>query len=146
MCVISLKVSDAEYKNVLELPQVYARPLLPVSLENMGQEEDASSWEHLRDINLPLVDANHATLLIGQDNPDALIPFDARRGKVGKPYATKTLFGWTLNGPLGGIRRNSASVNFIQVDHNLNAQIEEFWKVEYPETLLTAKRGSSYDD
>ena len=146
MCVISLEVSDKENKNVLELPQVYARPVLPISLENMGQVEDASSWEHLRDVNLPMVDANHVTLLIGQDNPDALIPVDLRRGKAGEPYATKTSLGWTLNGPLGGVRVNSASVNFIQVDHDLNAQLEMFWKVEGPESLVTEKRGLSYED
>ena len=143
MCVTSLEVSDAENKNVLELPQVYARPVLPISLENMGQVEDASSWEHLRDVNLPLVDANHVTLLIGQDNPDALVPVDVRKGKAGEPYATKTLFGWTLNGPLGGIRRYTASVNFIKVDHDHNAQLNEFSKVERSESLGTEKRDLS---
>ena len=37
-------------------------------------------------------------LLIGQDNAEAFVPLDVRRGRAGQPFAVRTLFGWCLNG------------------------------------------------
>ena len=37
-------------------------------------------------------------------------------------------------------------MNFVQVDHDLNAQLEKFWKVKRHESLVTEKCGLSYDD
>ena len=43
--------------------------------------------------------------LIGKDCPELLIPLEVRAseqpGAVSAPFATTTLFGWTINGPLG---------------------------------------------
>ena len=128
--VVNLEVSDMSSENVLELTEVYARPHLPININNMGRSEDLNGWEHLRDVEIPKVDADKVTLLIGQDVPKALMPIDLRTGKPGDPYATKTALGWTLHGPLGGRTSSSgtAIANFVQVNHdlrNLNQQILE---------------------
>ncbi len=39
-------------------------------------------------------------LLIGADVPEALQPLEIRKSENGGPFAVKTVFGWTLNGPL----------------------------------------------
>ena len=39
-------------------------------------------------------------LLIGQDVPEAMICYETRQGSSGAPYAVRTPFGWTVNGPL----------------------------------------------
>ena len=125
--VVNLEVSDMSSENVLELTEVYARPHLPININNMGRSEDLNGWEHLRDVEIPKVDAGKVTLLIGQDVPKALMPIDLRTGKPGDPYATKTALGWTLHGPLGGRTSSSgtAIANFVQVNRdfsNLNQQ------------------------
>ena len=128
--IVNLEVSNMSNETVLELPEVYARPHLPININNMGRSEDLNGWEHLRDVEIPKVDADKVTLLIGQDVPKALMPIDLRTGKPGDPYATKTALGWTLHGPLGGRTSSSgtAIANFVQVNHdlrNLNQQILE---------------------
>ena len=144
--IVSLQVSDIEDKNVVELPVVYARPQLPVNMSCMGQPEDIGRWKHFQDVTFPHINAHEVQLLIGQDNPDALVPVDLRKGQSGEPYATKTMLGWTLNGPLGGVRRHSATANFVQADHELNAQLRQFWKIDGPEALIEDKKGLSFED
>ena len=134
---ISLEVSDVAGEIVLQLPVVYSRPSLPVNLDNLGKPEDLSKWNHLRDVDLPRINAEKVTLLIGQDNPEALVPTDLRKGAAGEPYAMKTVFGWTVNGPLGGVRRHVATANFVHVDRVLNEQLE---------ALVEEKRGLSFED
>ena len=55
--------------------------------------------------------------LIGQDVPEALEPSEIRTRRGSGPYATKTKFGWTLNGPLGRHGRSDVrDVNFVRAD------------------------------
>ena len=86
------------------------------------------------------------TLLIGQDNPDVLIPVAIKKGKPGDPYATKTLLGWSLNGPLGGTRQHAATTNFVQADQDLSNQLKKFWKIEGCESIAEDRKGLSYED
>ena len=53
---------------------------------------------HLKGILLPKIDACIG-LLIGNDIPKALEPKEIKECKVEGPYAVRTLFGWTINGP-----------------------------------------------
>ena len=55
-------------------------------------------FPHLRNLKFPDAQMN-ADILIGQDNAEALVPLEVRKGKVGQPFAVRTLFGWSLNGP-----------------------------------------------
>ncbi|XP_013395335.1 uncharacterized protein LOC106162566 [Lingula anatina] len=147
--VISLQISDLEDKNVIDLPVVYTRPSLPVNMENMLRAEDIRKWSHLQDVHFPEIDHMNAkvSIIIGQDNPEVLMPIDVKRGQnPNEPYATKTVLGWTLNGPLGGKGRHVAMATFIQADHELNEQLEQFWKIEGHGTLISDKKGLSIED
>ena len=121
---VSLEVHEAGGKNVVELPSVFTRPMLPIDLDNMAKSEDVRRWKHLKDIELPRVDAKKVMLLIGQDCPEALLPREIRKGGKGEPYATRTLLGWTLNGPLGGTRKPKATVTYTQTEQ-LDWQLEK---------------------
>ena len=123
---VSLEVSDVKEENVLELPVVYSRPSLPVNLDNLCEPEDLSKWSHLQDIDLPQIEANKVTLLIGQDNSEALAPTELRKGVLGAPYATKTVLGWTLNGPLGDVHQHVATSDFKHDDiqHDMRHQVQ----------------------
>ena len=77
--------------------------------------------------------------MIGQDVPEALWPLELRKGEEGQPYATRTLLGWSLNGPLNSehLIEESALSNLVRADESLNAQVEQFWKIETSEALAT---------
>lgn len=127
---VSLRISDIEGNNMMDLPCVFTRSQLPVHTGNLPQPEDISRWEHLSDIELPCLSVDRIGLLIGQDVPMALIPRELRTGGPEAPYAVKTPWGWTLNGPLGGSVTRQASVNFTQLDRNLEQQVKQFWEME----------------
>ena len=88
-------------------------------------------------------------LLIGQDNPDILLPREVRNGNRGEPYATRYLLGWTINGPLGleydKCQRHVTS-NFVTMDDTLQKQVETFWKVDDWEAILDEKPSMSNED
>ena len=63
--------------------------------------DDVNRWSHLSGIQDPERIKAEVELLTGQDVPEALEPSEMRTCCGNGPYATKTKFGWTLNGPLG---------------------------------------------
>ena len=59
---------------------------------------DVTSLPHIKDIYCP--SDVHVDILIGQDHPQLLRPFDVRTGRNDEPFAVLTTLGWTLNGPV----------------------------------------------
>ena len=129
---VSIEVSDLHGGDRLTLPMVYVRETLPVSVQNKADRDDVKQWSHLRGINIPRVSASEVTLLIGQDTPEALMPLEIRKGEIGTnaPYATRTMLGWTLNGPIRHQQQKHAVSSFIQSNENLEGQLEKFWKLD----------------
>jgi hypothetical protein len=87
-------------------------------------------YRHLK--NLPIACNGEAVqILIGQDNSEALVPLEVRKGKPGEPFASGTLLGWTLNGParVFSLRRSVLS-NFVSVDAGICQDINVLWNVE----------------
>ncbi|XP_038046729.1 uncharacterized protein LOC119720934 [Patiria miniata] len=68
-------------------------------------------------------------LLIGQDNAEALVPLEVRRGSPEQPFAVRTLFGWCVNGrsPVGRVSRKVVSnfVSCLPID-----DVSKLWKIE----------------
>ena len=69
--------------------------------------EDLGRWKHLRDLELPeLSELAEVEMLIGQDCPEVIMPLEVRASEKGEaepaPFATRSLFGWTISGILGG--------------------------------------------
>ena len=77
------------------------------------------------------------------DNPDALMPLEVRRGSKGAPYATKTVLGWTLNGPLGMTGKHKPTITFVQADYTLQTQVETQCKLDACELRDDDKRSMS---
>ena len=113
--VVSIKVApvDGAGKGVVELPWVYVKENMNISAENIAKHCDIDTFAHLREIQLPQIDKSSVHLLIGQDQPEVMVPLEVKRGKMGEPYAVKTVLGWAINGPLGGTQ-NSSTGNTIQ--------------------------------
>ena len=129
---------DLNEEHMVELPKVFSRSNLPISRENVANQLDVDRWPHPRGIEIPSVDAE-VGLLIGSDVPEALQPREVRRSRDGGPFATRTIFGWVINGPLGrkGSQRHIA--NFVQAVAQLNQQFQQFCNREFNDSIYETK-------
>ena len=151
--VVALEVTGTRgHRKQLQLPRVYAVEGFPNLISSKATEEDISNWSHLKDIEIPKTDAD-VTLLIGQDNPQALMPLEVRRGGDYEPYAVRCCLGWIINGPMSaGSKYNGewSLCNFIHADvraeDSLQAQVEQFWKVDTAPALANNMLQMSLDD
>jgi len=87
-------------------------------------------------------------LLIGQDTPYALTPLEVVPGVVGthSPYATRTILGWALNGPLNRLNgSHTAQVNFTQSCTPVEMQLEKLWSLESVPDVAGDKQSSTKD-
>ena len=146
---VNLEIAALDTSTFVTLDNVYTRKDIPIKEVNMGTAQDINKWPHLRNISIPAVDAKNVMLLIGQDNPDILLPREVRNGNRGEPYATRYLLGWTVNAPLGPeydkCQRHVTS-NFVTMDDTLQKQVETFWKVDDSEVILDEKPSMSIED
>ncbi|MPC59371.1 hypothetical protein E2C01_053390 [Portunus trituberculatus] len=95
----------------LESTDVIVVTELPSSLKgSVARSSDMEVWSHLRDI-AQFHDPKEVELLIGLDIPQALVPLEVRSGKDGEPFTTRTLLGWTINGPIGLDGHDATAVN-----------------------------------
>ena len=155
-CVVSLDITGTgrfKRNGIIHLPRVFAVEDFPELTSTCIDDTNIRRWSHTRDIpvsaNIKRTDVN---ILIGQDIPRALIPLEVRYGRENEPYATRTILGWTLNGPLGeDVTDDQVISNFIceknDTEVNLEDKVERFWKLD--SHLVTAHgdaTGMSVDD
>ena len=99
--IVCLEIMDMDEINMIDLPQVLTKEKLNISADGVACQDDGNRWSHLSGIQVPERINAEVELLIGQDVPKALEPSEIRSRRDNWPYAAKTRFGWTLNGPLG---------------------------------------------
>ncbi|KAK7877121.1 hypothetical protein WMY93_032173 [Mugilogobius chulae] len=146
-----LEVAGLDSDNFCHLPEIFTQKNMPVHRGNIPHTKDLRRWPHLRQINIPEIDAE-VDLLIGTNVPQALEPWEVVRAVDGGPYAIKTILGWTVNGPLRG--ECHASERDLQPDITVNrisvARLDELWekqlKVDFPETQKDEQLGLSKED
>ncbi len=143
--LVSLEVSDLNATNHVDLPAVYSRPSLPISPDAIGKEEDVHRWPHLKGLSLPEIDSEIG-LLIGSDVPEALQPIEVRPSENGGPFATRTVFGWVLNGPLGRNKSKIATANFVQSSDALERQFHDFCNREFNDSNYEVEPSMSQND
>ena len=73
--------------------------------------------------------------MIGQDNAEALVPLEIRRGSRNEPFAIRTMFGRCLNESTGNtfkIPGNRVLSHFISTTNinSIEEQVSKLWKVE----------------
>ena len=144
--VVSLEVSDINSERSFDIPKVYTRRELPISMQNAATLDDVAKWPHLRDIPLPNLQGLKVMLLIGQDVPEAMICYETRQGSRGAPYAVRTPFGWTVNGPLNTTGDCKAYSSFVSAEAKLDSQVERFWKLESSEMIASDEVEMSVSD
>ena len=107
----NLEVADLDENKFIPLREVFSRPSIPVSPEEIPTMHDVERWSHLQGhVQLNTLQSE-VGLLIGVNVPEALEPKEIIPSRNGGPYATKTELGWTINGPTG--RKNSSSACFF---------------------------------
>lgn len=141
----SLEIYDLQEDQLVELPAVYSVAQLPVTREDIPQQSDVDRWPHLKGIVLPEINAK-VELLIGNDVPKALQPIEVRESKDGGPYATRTLLGWTVNGPLNTKGNCKPTANFIRADANLHEEFERFCNQEFDDAKMDSNATLSQED
>ena len=135
--VVSLEVFDLDENNFVELPRVFSTGKLPVDESSIPRQADVDRWSHLKDVKIDKIDAPIG-ILIGNDAPRALEPKEVKECQGRGPYAVRTIFGWTINGPLGRSGR-SIHANFIRADHALSKQFERFCNAEFNDSAFDSK-------
>jgi len=125
-----LEVSNLSNENLIELPMVYSTPSLPVSLGTVRTQEDLNHWSHLKGIKSQSIESE-IDLLFGRDAPQVLHPKEFRESKVSGPFATRTIFAWVVNGPLGRKESKVPTANFIDTSAKLSKQFEDFCNLEF---------------
>ena len=143
--LVNLEVSDLSDLNVIELPIVYSRPSLPISTNAFGTQEDVDRWPQLKGITVPNIEEENG-LLIGSDVPQVLQPVEVIESKNGGPFATRTVLGWVLNGPLGRTGPEEATANFHDANANLSKQFEDYCNLEFNDSSYDPKMSMSEND
>ncbi|KAK3710896.1 hypothetical protein QZH41_016322 [Actinostola sp. cb2023] len=118
---------------------VFPYRLTPSALKKM------STAGHILGIKIPSIEAEIG-LLIGSDAPQILQPKEVRESENGGPYATLTVLGWVLNGPLGREKNKAAAANFVDSDTELSKQFREYCNLEFNDSTYEPKTYMSQND
>lgn len=128
--VVHLRASDLAEQSTVDLHRVYTRPVLGVGLTSFVSIEELRKWDHFNGIEIPDIDAGEVHMIIGNDIPEALMPLDVRSGQPGEPYATRTPFGWAINGPVGDQETSAATSYYVGTSAPIQDQLNRFWELE----------------
>lgn len=113
--ISGLEVSDLDENRSFVLRDVLCRPNIPVSKHQIPTQEDVDNWPYLEGkVFLPRF--NHEScvdLLIGSNAPEILQPKEIVHSQDGGPYASRTEFGWVINGPTGRKPATVEQTNFF---------------------------------
>lgn len=93
------------------------------------------NWEHLKNLNIPEVDSDKVTVLLGANVVEAILHREVCKGQPGQPTAVLTVFGWTLTGSVKSfIPSECLRVMHIHrvpsSDDLLHQQIQNWWRTD----------------
>ena len=148
--IASLEIMDLDNTVSIDVPQAFVVRKLNISKDAVATQEDVKSWPYMEDMVLPakLEDCT-VNLLIGVDVPEALQPEEIRRGENGGPFAVRTKFGWTLNGPLEQTEvavAQCCTTNTNQTTDLLSEQLRKYFNHEFDDCISDDKKLMSAND
>ena len=128
---VTFDVSPLNDDVTFNVQNVCVIPDIPADVPAYGISLD--DYPHFAGLPLSPVTNAKVDLLIGQDQPDFLVPLEICRSlnKAGQPYATRTKLGWALQGPVDqNIGSNACMANsHIQLEQ-LNQKVENLWNID----------------
>ena len=148
--MVTLEVANFEEDICIQIDNVFSTKSLNIPRTAIAKQKDVDLWPHLNGVIMPevIADAN-VNLLIGVDTPEALEPSAIRNSEGGGPFAVKTKFGWTLNGPLGRDNATGKRCFFSKsnaCDEQLQQQLLQYFNREFDQVTSDNKRGLSVQD
>ena len=96
--VNGLQVRGYNCDEVITLPSVYSRHIIPANRDHIPTPYTAMRWEHLQCISqdlMPLGDCE-VGLLIGYDCSQALAPLEVILHESNGPFGQRTALGWSI--------------------------------------------------
>ena len=129
-----LEVFDLDENYFVDLPSVFSIPSLPVSNDSIPTQEDMISFLYLRDLQIRTIDSNIGSL-IGCDVLKVLEPHETRVSQGQGLFATRTIFGWTVNGPLVRMGQPQPVYNFVKDDEERSQQFRTFCDWEFSDSM-----------
>jgi hypothetical protein len=143
-----LELGSLNGKDFTELPELFTQARLPVTRKEIPTQEDIDQWPYLSKVNIPVIDAD-VDLLIGCNAPTVLEPHEIIPSQNSGPYASRTVLGWTINGPVKQIMETDntkcarISVNKVSV---LEEQLQQYFNQDFTERVSDDKQELSQDD
>ena len=151
--VVDLKVESTDTSEQLLLSNVIVTEKIPITIPQVS----TGSFKHLKGLSFAMPPRDTAQLLIGQDNAVALIPLDVKKGARDEPFAVRTLFGWSLNGPAKvPLKASKAVCHFVSAfqappddQDGVDARLEEkmaCWWTMHDDGFASDQKGPSMED
>ena len=88
---------------------------------------DVTKYPYLQGLTFP--HSVQVYLLIGQDNAGLLVPFEVRYGVGNQPFASRTLYGWFLKGPVAASKVNRHVITKF-VDSTIEERLVTLWEMD----------------
>jgi hypothetical protein len=109
---------------------------------------DLSRWPHLSGISIPEID--EVTVLIGANIPEVQVHEESRTGRIGEPYAVRTILGWAILGPVG-LKENDewgrTNVHFMKYrEEHLEQQLQQLLDLDNVGIGNSGSKTMSQDD
>jgi hypothetical protein len=138
--VVNFHLKSCNDEQVMYMSNVYVVPEIPVNAPKLT----LGGYPHLADLSIDV--HGPVDILIGQSHAEALIPLETRRGNTGDPFAVKTLFGWSINGPVSVTGPASKQIvsHFIATSI-VDSDFHNSWNTD-SENLHCEKQSCSVED
>ena len=137
---VTCDVSPLNDNATFNVQNVYVIPDIPADVPADGISLD--DYPHLAGLPLSPVTNAKVDLLIGQDQPDLLVPLEICRSvnKAGQLYATRTELGWALQGAVD----DQIGCNACMMTNDIESETESTlsWSGE-DETVYDMKQGTT---
>ena len=124
--LVDFNVTSVDGKESLPFSNVYVIDAIPIDCPSVMNVD----YAHFKGIKFANV--RNVQLLIGQDQSEALLPLEVRKGRQGEPFATRTLFGWALNGPnvTSGVPSHRVVSNFVKTTAKTEPDINSLIRMD----------------
>ena len=140
--LVSFSLSSPSHPQYITVTNAWVVEELDTPTPKFSLHHLSSQYSHLSNVPFtPLTEK--ISILIGADMPELHLHLNYKLGKPSEPVAIETKLGWVIFGgkqiqkdTLSTVISNKTSVTF----HDLNENVEKFWKVESYSTLRINER------
>ncbi|XP_030843562.1 uncharacterized protein LOC115924830 [Strongylocentrotus purpuratus] len=156
--VDELQIAGVKEKEFINLPPIYVKDGIPVTVSDAPTQKDLKRWKHLKDIELPEISNRNSisrvTLMIGANVPSASMPLEIKAGDIEEPYAIRSRLGWLVYGIQAQEQADihkvcfckQEEVSIIPRQEELERKFKDFCNMEFTERLSDHREGLSVDD